>query len=202
MRFIGNRSSGKQGIALAQEIQNRGGQVNLVAINLEQDLSSFTEVHSARTALEVESLVKELAGKVDAVLMPAAIGDFRVEDVNQGKLHRSSQSELDLHLVANPDILANLANLLGPNRKTVLVGFAAHAASYEDTTLQEAALNKLTSKNIDVVVANDVSNGAVFDAEDNSVLIVSNHEQLAVSGTKAAVASAVIDFIKPMLKSQ
>lgn len=202
VRFIGNRSSGKQGIALAQEIQNRGGQVNLVAINLEQDLSSFTEVHSARTALEVESLVKELAGKVDAVLMPAAIGDFRVEDVNQGKLHRSSQSELDLHLVANPDILANLANLLGPDRRQILVGFAAHAASYEGMTLQEAALNKLTSKNIDVVVANDVSNGAVFDAEDNSVLIVSNHEQLAVSGTKAAVASAVIDFIKPMLKSQ
>ncbi|NDE69296.1 MAG: bifunctional 4'-phosphopantothenoylcysteine decarboxylase/phosphopantothenoylcysteine synthetase, partial [Microbacteriaceae bacterium] len=83
-----------------------------------------------------------------------------------------------------------------------LVGFAAHAAAYEATTLEEAAVKKLTSKNIDVVVANDVSNGAVFDAEDNSVLIVSNHEQLAVSGTKAAVASAVIDFIKPMLKSQ
>jgi phosphopantothenoylcysteine decarboxylase/phosphopantothenate--cysteine ligase len=202
VRFIGNRSSGKQGIALAKEIQNRGGKVSLVAINLEQDLSSFPEVHVAHTALEVEKLVNELAVNFNAVLMPAAIGDFRVEEVNQGKLHRSTQSELDLHLVANPDILANLAHLLGPNRTTVLVGFAAHAAAYEATTLEEAALKKLTSKNIDVVVANDVSNGAVFDAEENSVLIVSNHEQLAVSGTKAAVASAVIDFIKPMLESQ
>jgi len=202
VRFIGNRSSGKQGIALAKEIQNRSGKVSLVAINLEQDLSSFTEVHVAHTALEVEKLVNEIAVNFNAVLMPAAIGDFRVEEVNQGKLHRSTQSELDLHLVANPDILASLAHLLGPNRTTVLVGFAAHAAAYEATTLEEAAVKKLTSKNIDVVVANDVSNGAVFDAEDNSVLIVSNHEQLAVSGTKAAVASAVIDFIKPMLKSQ
>ncbi|MFZ4065546.1 MAG: bifunctional phosphopantothenoylcysteine decarboxylase/phosphopantothenate--cysteine ligase CoaBC [Rhodoluna sp.] len=202
VRFIGNRSSGKQGIALAKEIQKRGGKVSLVAINLEQDLSSFTEVHVAHTALEVEKLANELAVNCNAVLMPAAIGDFRVEEVNQGKLHRSTQSELDLHLVANPDILASLAHLLGPNRTTVLVGFAAHAAAYEATTLEEAAVKKLTSKNIDVVVANDVSNGAVFDAEDNSVLIVSNHEQLAVSGSKAAVASAVIDFIKPMLKSQ
>ncbi|NDC19068.1 MAG: bifunctional phosphopantothenoylcysteine decarboxylase/phosphopantothenate--cysteine ligase CoaBC [Microbacteriaceae bacterium] len=202
VRFIGNRSSGKQGIALAKEIQNRGGKVSLVAINLEQDLSSFTEVHTASTALDVEALVKKLAGQVEAVLMPAAIGDFKVEDVNQGKLHRSTQSELDLHLVANPDILANLANLLGPDRRQVLVGFAAHAASYEDTTLQEAALAKLTSKNIDVVVANDVSNGAVFDSGENAVLIVSKDDQLASSGTKANVARAVIDFIKPMLKSQ
>ena len=201
VRFIGNRSSGKQGIALAKEIQNRGGKVSLVAINLEQVLSSFPEVHTARTALDVETLVNELAGKVDAVLMPAAIGDFRVEDVNQGKLHRSTQSGLDLHLVANPDILANLANILGPDRRQVLVGFAAHAAAYESATLEEAALNKLISKNIDVVVANDVSNGAVFDADENAVLIVSNDDQLTSSGTKATVASAVIDFIKPMLKS-
>jgi phosphopantothenoylcysteine synthetase/decarboxylase len=82
------------------------------------------------------------------------------------------------------------------------VGFAAHAAAYEATTLEEAALKKLISKNIDVVVANDVSNGAVFDADENAVLIVSKDDQLAASGTKATVASAVIDFIKPMLKSQ
>ncbi|NDE68948.1 MAG: bifunctional phosphopantothenoylcysteine decarboxylase/phosphopantothenate--cysteine ligase CoaBC, partial [Microbacteriaceae bacterium] len=94
VRFIGNRSSGKQGIALAKEIQNRSGKVSLVAINLEQDLSSFTEVHVAHTALEVEKLVNEIAVNFNAVLMPAAIGDFRVEEVNQGKLHRSTQSEL------------------------------------------------------------------------------------------------------------
>ena len=202
VRFIGNRSSGKQGLALAKEIQNRGGNVSLIAINLEQDLNSFPEVHVAHTALEVEKLVNELAGNSDAVLMPAAIGDFRVEEVNQGKLHRSTQSELDLHLVANPDILANLSRLLGADRRQVLVGFAAHAAAYESSTLEEAAIDKLAKKNLDVVVANDVSNGAVFDAEKNSVLIVSQHEQLAVSGTKGTVASAVIDFIKPMVKSQ
>jgi len=183
-------------------IQNRGGKVSLVAINLEQDLTSFPDVHVAQTALEVEKLVNELAVNFNAVLMPAAIGDFRVEDVNQGKLHRSTQSELDLHLVANPDILANLANLLGPERRQILVGFAAHAAADESATLEEAALKKLTSKNIDVVVANDVSNGAVFDADENAVLIVSKDDQLASSGNKATVASAVIDFIKPMLKSQ
>jgi len=202
VRFIGNRSSGKQGIALANAIKNRGGKVSMVAINLEQNLSAFPEVHTASTALEVENFVNELAGKFDAVLMPAAIGDFRVEEVNEGKLHRSTQSELDLHLVANPDILANLSGLLGSDRRQVLVGFAAHAASYEPETLEEAAQQKLKTKNIDVVVANDVSNGAVFDADENSVLIVSHHETLAVAGTKDDVASAVLDFIKPMLKSQ
>lgn len=202
VRFIGNRSSGKQGIALANAIKNRGGKVSIVAINLEQNLSAFPEVHTASTALEVEYFVNELAGKFDAVLMPAAIGDFRVEEVNEGKLHRSTQSELDLHLVANPDILANLSGLLGSDRMQVLVGFAAHAASYEQETLEEAAQQKLKTKNIDVVVANDVSNGAVFDADENSVLIVSNQETLAVTGTKDDVASAVLDFIKPMLKSQ
>jgi len=202
VRFIGNRSSGKQGIALAKAIKNRGGKVSIVAINLEQNLSAFPEVHTASTASEVEKLVNELAGKFDAVLMPAAIGDFRVAEVNEGKLHRSTQSELDLHLVANPDILANLSGLLGSDRRQVLVGFAAHAASYEPETLEEAAQKKLKTKNIDVVVANDVSNGAVFDADENSVLIVSNHETLAVAGTKDDVASAVLNFIKPMLKSQ
>jgi len=202
VRFIGNRSSGKQGIALANAIKNRGGKVSMVAINLEQNLSAFPEVHTASTALEVENFVNELAGKFDAVLMPAAIGDFRVEEVNEGKLHRSTQSELDLHLVANPDILANLSGLLGSDRRQVLVGFAAHAASYEPETLEEAAQQKLKTKHIDVVVANDVSNGAVFDADENSVLIVSNQETLAVTGTKDDVASAVLDFIKPMLKSQ
>jgi len=202
VRFIGNRSSGKQGIALANAIKNRGGKVSIVAINLEQNLTAFPEVHTASTALEVENFVNELAGKSDAVLMPAAIGDFRVEEVNEGKLHRSTQPELDLHLVANPDILANLSVLLGSDRRQVLVGFAAHAASYEQETLEEAAQQKLKTKNIDVVVANDVSNGAVFDADENSVLIVSNQETLAVTGTKDDVASAVLDFIKPMLKSQ
>ena len=202
VRFIGNRSSGKQGIALANAIKTRGGKVSIVAINLEQNLSAFSEVHTASTALEVEKLVNELAGKSDAVLMPAAIGDFRVEEVNEGKLHRSTQSELDLHLVANPDILASLSGLLGSDRRQVLVGFAAHAASYEQETLEEAAQQKLKTKNIDVVVANDVSNGAVFDADENSVLIVSHQETLAVAGTKDDVASAVLDFIKPMLKSQ
>jgi len=202
VRFIGNRSSGKQGIALANATMNRGGKVSIVAINLEQNLSAFPEVHTASTALEVEKLVNELAGKFDAVLMPAAIGDFRVEEVNEGKLHRSTQSELDLHLVANPDILASLSGLLGSDRRQVLVGFAAHAASYEQETLEEAAQKKLKTKHIDVVVANDVSNGAVFDADENSVLIVSHHETLAVAGTKDDVASAVLDFIKPMLKSQ
>ena len=202
VRFIGNRSSGKQGIALAKAIKNRGGKVSIVAINLEQNLTAFPEVHTASTALEVEKLVNELAGKFHAVLMPAAIGDFRVAEVNEGKLHRSTQSELDLHLVANPDILASLSGLLGSDRRQVLVGFAAHAASYEQETLEEAAQQKLKTKNIDVVVANDVSNGAVFDADENSVLIVSHHETLAVAGTKDDVASAVLDFIKPMLKSQ
>jgi phosphopantothenoylcysteine decarboxylase/phosphopantothenate--cysteine ligase len=202
VRFIGNRSSGKQGIALANAIKNRGGKVSIVAINLEQNLTAFPEVHTASTALEVEKLVNELTGKFDAVLMPAAIGDFRVEEVNEGKLHRSAQPELDLHLVANPDILASLSELLGSDRRQVLVGFAAHAASYEQETLEEAAQQKLKTKNIDVVVANDVSNGAVFDADENSVLIVSNQETLAVTGTKDDVASAVLDFIKPMLKSQ
>ena len=201
VRYIGNRSSGKQGLALARAVKNRGGSVSLLAINLEQDLSSFTDVHTAQTAAEVERIANQIASGFDVVLMPAAIGDFRVEEINPGKLHRSSESDLNLHLVANPDILANLSTLVGSADRPLLVGFAAHAAKQERSSLRDAALEKLESKNVDVIVANDISDGSVFDSDENSVLIVSKHEQLATSGTKVDVANAILDFIEPMLKS-
>ncbi len=200
VRYIGNRSSGKQGLALARAIKNRGGSVSLLAINLEQDLSDFADVHRAQTAAEVEKTTNQIASGFDVVLMPAAIGDFRVEEINPGKLHRSTDPDLNLKLVANPDILGNLSSLLVKGNRPLLVGFAAHAAKHEISTLKEAALAKLDSKNVDVVVANDISDGSVFDADENSVLIVSKHEQQAKAGTKDAVANAVLDFIKPMLE--
>ncbi len=201
VRYIGNRSSGKQGLALARAIKKRGGSVSLLAINLAQDLSGFTDVHTAQTAVDVETIANQIASGFDVVLMPAAIGDFRVEEINPGKLHRASDSELNLHLVANPDILANLSASFGPADRPLLVGFAAHAAKHEKSSLRDAALAKLESKNVDVIVANDISDGSVFDSDENSVLIVSKHGDLATSGTKVDVANAILDFIEPMLKS-
>lgn len=200
VRYIGNSSSGKQGLALADAAVARGAKVTLLAINLSMDISRFKSVVTAKTTTDVQSLLQELGSKFDLILMPAAISDYRIDNPSSDKLHRADNSTIDLHLVANPDLLSELANAKkARNSNQVIVGFAAEVLQAAQS-LSELAKSKLARKGVDVVVANNVSGGATFESETNSVVIVSNQTQdLAVAGSKYEVANQILTFIKPLL---
>jgi len=201
VRYIGNRSSGKQGLALADAVQARGAKVTLIAINLEQDLSRFSSVQRAETALDVETLLAADLSAIDLVLMPAAIGDFKASEVTQGKLHRGEVDDLKITLKSNSDIIQSLATRMQHQEvRPVIVGFSAHAGKYERESLLEVAKSKLQRKLVDVVVANDVSDGAIFDLDSNEVLILGKNSQTTSKGSKLQVANEILDFVLPLLR--
>jgi len=124
VRFIGNRSSGKQGVALAVAAADRGAEVTLIAANLEVDVPATVQVVRVRSTLDLEKAATSAAETADIVIMAAAVADYRPETVADAKIKKDVQGDvLDLRLVKNPDILAGLA----ANRRAgqVIVGFAA-----------------------------------------------------------------------------
>jgi phosphopantothenoylcysteine decarboxylase/phosphopantothenate--cysteine ligase len=195
VRYIGNRSSGKQGLALADAALARGAEVHLVAINIELDLSRFTSVTKVSTTAELSEVLESALQQSDVIFMPAAVSDFRMANVEIGKLSRHESNELNLQLVANPDLLAGLAQQSkSMSKPPMLVGFAAEVLGSQDRAeLLQRAKDKLIRKQIDMIVANDVSNGAVFDQETNSVVIVSAKASALSEGTKLEVANAILD---------
>jgi phosphopantothenoylcysteine decarboxylase/phosphopantothenate--cysteine ligase len=195
VRYIGNRSSGKQGLALADAAQSRGAFVKLIAINCNSESSSMREVKNAETVADVQEILSSDWARADVLLMPAAISDFRVLESHPGKIHRG-ENDLTLQLVANPDLVAEYTSRFNslPNRPYV-VGFSAHATTYEKTSLAESAQEKLAKKGIDALVANDVSDGQVFDSDSNSVLIMSSRQSVSAEGSKQEVAGAILDFV-------
>jgi phosphopantothenoylcysteine decarboxylase/phosphopantothenate--cysteine ligase len=135
--------------------------------------------------------------------MPAAVSDFRVSTPIVGKMDREESETLTLELVANPDLLAGLSKLRDDmNLDVALVGFAAEVLEKGEGTdeLAERAKTKLAKKSVDMIVANDVSNGQVFDADENSVVIVTVVEQHSARGTKLSVANSVLDALHKFLK--
>jgi len=198
VRYIANRSSGKQGLALARAAKSRGADVRLLAINLDSKATDFQDVKTAETAADVLEILSSDWALVDVILMPAAIGDFRVEEIEPGKLHRKSAGGFDLHLIPNPDILATLAERFSSlTSKPFVVGFSAHASQFETEKIEESARHKLNSKSLDAIVANDISNGQVFNSDSNKVLILSKQGQEIAEGTKDFVANRILDFIFP-----
>ena len=195
VRYIGNRSSGKQGLALADAAFARGAEVHLVAINIELDLSRFTSVTKVSTTAELSEVLESALPQSDVIFMPAAVSDFRMANAEIGTLSRHDSDELNLQLVANPDILAGLAQQSKSTSKPpILVGFAAEVIGSQDRAeLLQRAKDKLIRKQIDMIVANDVSNGTVFDQETNSVVIVSANASALSEGTKLEVANAILD---------
>ena len=203
VRFIGNRSSGKQGIALADAASSRGATVTLIAINIDSDLSRFSNVVRVSSTEELSAALNAASSTTDAILMPAAVSDFRMSNPLIGKMHREDSETKNLELVVNPDLLAGLSRLRMDSKLNVaLVGFAAEVLEpgQGSNELIERAKEKLAKKGIDMVVANDVSNGQVFDAEDNSVVIITKEEQHLSSGSKLTVANGILDLLHTFLK--
>ena len=193
VRFIGNYSSGKQGIAFAKAAKHLGAEVTVIAANIEQEsLLGFDVVH-VRTTSELRDALMEQVQNLDILVMAAAVADFSSQHPSSDKIKRSEIGEtLSLTLTANSDVLKEFVQ--AQSKKTnriVTVGFAAEAGG----NLEGLGKAKLESKGCDFIVANDVSNGAVFGSTNNSVLLISRESTSAHQGSKASVASAVMGVV-------
>ena len=197
VRFLGNHSSGKQGIALAIEATKRGASVTLVAANVSEAIPALHNLIRVSTASELADAINAELPTTDAVIMAAAVADFRVEMAADKKLKRSELgSEINLKLVANPDILAGLvARIKADSLGVVSVGFAAETAASVNE-LQRLAEHKLEAKGCDILVANNVSHGAVFGSDENSVIVLTQHGSVTSrDGSKTAIANHILDVL-------
>ena len=163
VRFLGNRSTGKMGYAIAGEAAKQGAEVLLVSGPSSLPDPAGVRTIRIQTALEMQAAVQEAYAAADAVIMSAAVADYRPKTVAKEKI-KKSDDELVLHLERNPDILYGL----GQNKaQQILVGFAA-----ETCNVEEYAKKKLAKKNLDFIVANDVSaSDAGFAVDNNRVQI-------------------------------
>jgi phosphopantothenoylcysteine decarboxylase/phosphopantothenate--cysteine ligase len=193
VRFIGNRSSGKQGLAIVKEAKARGAIVTLIAANLSSPVPEGIELIRVSTAAEAEEKLSQCLD-ADAIFMPIAVSDFRIDQVYQGKIHRKEDESFDLRLLPNPDILKRLVSKRGSSTKPLLIGFAAESVTDETELIQRAKAKK-SSKGCDVLVANNVSEGAIFGSDDTEVQIIEDTKATKVSGTKTLVAQALIDLV-------
>jgi len=197
VRYIGNHSSGKQGLAIAHAAKAAGARVTLVAANIQQPVSGVDTVINVSTAKELAAVIDEQLGQADVLVMTAAVADFRVEFPQTQKIKRSDiGNSLELKLIANPDILAEAVEFIEAQKLDCLtVGFAAETAGSLER-LASLATMKLASKGCDLIVANDVSEGAVFGADHNTVyLLDQSGESAHATGTKQHVAAAIVGFI-------
>jgi phosphopantothenoylcysteine decarboxylase/phosphopantothenate--cysteine ligase len=192
VRFVGNRSSGRMGVALAEEAQRRGAEVTLVASNLTVPAPGGIEVVDAPTAADVERATT--GTEADVVLMAAAVSDYRPAQTDEAKRPKSEET-WTIELEPTADVLQGLGE--GRKNGQVLVGFAAETA---DNGL-ERARRKLADKQVDLVVYNDVSRDDVgFDSEDNEVVIVSAQgERRVEKAPKETIAAAILDEVEHLI---
>jgi phosphopantothenoylcysteine decarboxylase/phosphopantothenate--cysteine ligase len=190
VRFIGNYSSGKQGIAFARQAQLLGASVHLVAANVDASELQGLECEEVSTTEQLRtSLLRDLS-QFDLVVMAAAVSDYRPEQYLSSKIKRSEVGEkFSLELVANPDILKEITERIRQEgSRTLTIGFAAEASD----DLERLGKIKLVTKNCDFIVANDISGGAIFESDDTSVVLVSSEITKAFSGSKASVAKDIL----------
>jgi|TARA_B100000315_G_scaffold74774_1_gene68464 phosphopantothenoylcysteine decarboxylase/phosphopantothenate--cysteine ligase len=200
VRFIGNRSSGKMGFALANIARDRGGDVTL--IHAPTALSPTYGVQSipVETALQMHDAVMDKISATDVLLMAAAVADYRPALLAEQKIKKSEGSRF-VELVRNPDILQAVANWRETNnRPRLVVGFAA-----ETEDLLENARNKLAKKRLDLMVANDVSaTDSGFAVDTNKVTLLDTKEEVTPLPllSKNEVAERIIDTVGAMLKQK
>lgn len=192
VRYLGNRSSGKQGFAVAQAAVELGATVTLVAANTALPTPSGVTLVPVGTALELEAAVREAASSADVVVMTAAVADFRPARTQSHKIKKvPGEAAPTIELVENPDILAGLA-ADRPVPGQLVVGFAAETGDADGSVLEHAAA-KARRKGADLLVVNDVHDGQVFAADANSVtfLDADGSPRGSATGTKLDVAKAL-----------
>jgi phosphopantothenoylcysteine decarboxylase/phosphopantothenate--cysteine ligase len=200
VRYLGNRSSGLQGYALARTAAARGAEVTLVAANVTLPDPAGVKVVRVETTAQLRDAVLGASAAADVVVMAAAPADFRPTGVSEAKIKKAADgSAPTIELTQNPDILAELAgHRTRPGQ--VVVGFAAETGDDTGSVL-DLARAKLARKGCDLLVVNDVSGGAVFGSPDNQAVIL-GRDGSAVDvprGSKAAVAQVIWDQVAARL---
>jgi phosphopantothenoylcysteine decarboxylase/phosphopantothenate--cysteine ligase len=214
VRYLGNRSSGKQGYALAQVAAARGATVTLVAANTSLPAPTGVDVMPVGTALELQDAVTQAAKDADVVVMAAAVADFRPKAYAAAKIKKTHAATVDggpdesaptIELVRNPDILAGLVEDRGAADRPLIVGFAAETGDDTGSVL-DLARAKLARKGCDLLVANEVGVDKAFGTDANTVHLLfrdglpgAPEDHVAGPAPKAEIAAAVWDGVQALL---
>lgn len=206
VRYLGNRSSGKQGYALAAVAARRGADVTLVSANTALTPPPGVAVVPVQSALDLQEAVMEAADTADVVVMAAAVADFRPRDYQGTKIKKSHDpgdpdAAPTIELVRNPDILAGLVAARGEDASPVIVGFAAETGDDEASVLEHGRA-KLDRKGCDLLVVNEVGESKTFGEDHNTVHILrqgSTHVVDAGPASKQDIAAAVWDAVQAIL---
>ncbi|WP_309070007.1 bifunctional phosphopantothenoylcysteine decarboxylase/phosphopantothenate--cysteine ligase CoaBC [Arthrobacter sp.] len=204
VRFLGNRSSGKQGVALAAAALEAGATVHFIAAHMDVPPPAGVELTLVETAEELREATLKLAQHSDALIMAAAVADFRPESVSETKVKKRDDGENPvITLTRNPDILVETVQ----QRRTlgspaVIVGFAAETGD-EDATPLAHGLRKLQRKGCDLLVLNRVGRSLVFgqDSTEITLLDAGGAEPETVKGTKVSVAQVVVQRVAEALSA-
>ncbi|MBD8606188.1 bifunctional phosphopantothenoylcysteine decarboxylase/phosphopantothenate--cysteine ligase CoaBC [Aeromicrobium sp. CFBP 8757] len=198
VRFLGNRSSGRQGFALAEAAVARGARVTVVAANVELAAPAGVDVVTVVSTEDLRREVHRASADADAVVMAAAPADFRPAEFVEAKIKKTPDGTTpEIHLVENPDILVELVAARGDaSRRPVIVGFAAETGDAGATVLEHARA-KLARKGCDLLVVNDVSDGKVFGRDDTEAAVLGADGSVVEvpPGPKTALAHSIWDAV-------
>lgn len=201
VRFLGNRSSGRQGVDVALAAADRGAQVRLVAAHVEDGILTAVAHHPritverVSTAADLRAAMHASTGDADVAVMVAAVADFRVDAVSDEKIRKEDgNGTATLRLVANPDILADLVAARRDGQ--TIVGFAAETAT-DEAELVERGKRKRARKGVDLLAVNRVDWARGFEAAENAVVVLDDGDAVVaeVAGSKRAVADALWDAV-------
>jgi phosphopantothenoylcysteine decarboxylase/phosphopantothenate--cysteine ligase len=195
VRFIGNRSSGKQGLALARAAAARGAEVTLIGANLEIAVPASISVQHVGSTLELSDAVTAAAKEADVVIMAAAVADYRPESIAESKIKKETQGDiLNLTLVRNPDILHDLS--AAKRSGQIVIGFAAETET-DPAALLALGRAKLERKGCDFLVLNNVGWTTGFATEGNTITILARGGDIVseATGSKTSVADRILDVL-------
>ncbi|PMD06430.1 bifunctional phosphopantothenoylcysteine decarboxylase/phosphopantothenate--cysteine ligase CoaBC [Brevibacterium paucivorans] len=207
VRYLGNRSSGKQGVALAQVALNMGAHVTVCAANIASDvlepIRGRATIEPVETTAELHEQCVAHGEKSDLIIMAAAVADYRPSEVAEHKMKKSGDDGMTLSLVQNPDILKDLVARFGDTK--TIVGFAAETGTADDTP-ETLAQQKLLRKGCRALVFNSVAQGAVFGDDTTSVIVYERdgsqvRELVRASGSKQEVSRVVMESVAQLLPS-
>lgn len=200
VRYLGNRSSGKQGAAIARALLAAGADVRFVAAHLETQVPAGVKLTTASTALELREAVRNASRGVDAVVMAAAVADFRPATLAEAKIKKTDDGGAPtIELVRNPDILAELVSdrTEGEDFPPVIVGFAAETGD-ATASVEEYGRAKLERKGCEMLVVNEVGLAKGFGRDENAATILWRNDDEPgrhVSGTKDDVARELVEIL-------
>lgn len=199
VRYLGNRSSGRQGYAIAEVAADMGADVTVVSAHVGIPVPHGVDVVEAGTAADMLDAMRTASVGADVVIMTAAVADFRPDAVRETKIKKVDLADPEpITLIRNPDILVDLVDRRRPGQ--VIVGFAAETAADEDALL-ELARAKVARKGCDLLVANDVGGERVFGADTTRALILDGSGVVLadVAGTKADLARRLLEAVADRL---